>query len=84
MLNSGATVSLSRPFGRYFNASTVLDLTDLQDNKAGHSDLVFVKASIFARFNKLSASISGQSSWRFYGSVRTRDDYVRIDLSRYF
>lgn len=83
-LTSSAAVSLSRPVGRFMQMSLMLDVTDMQDSKSGRTDLVFFRTNLFTRFNKLTASLNGQSSWRFYGRLTTRDDYVRLDFSRTF
>jgi len=83
-LSSSASVSLNRPIAQVMQLSVSLDLTDLRDDKLGRTDLVYFRSNLYARFNKLTFTLSGQSSWRFYGSLLTRDDYVRLDITRYF
>jgi|GEM_PF-1124890 len=83
-LSSNASLSFGRPIGQIIQMSMSLDLTDLQDGKSGRTDLVYFRSNLFARFNKLTVTLSGQSSWRFYGSLLTRDDYLRLDVTRYF
>ncbi|GFE62108.1 hypothetical protein [Geobacter sp. AOG2] len=44
----------------------------------------YVKAGLQGRISKLFLSLTGQSVLRIYGSQSTRDDYVRVEVKRYF
>jgi hypothetical protein len=47
-------------------------------------DYVYAKVNLQGRINKLFINLVGQSTWRDSGSLNTRDDYVRLELRRYF
>jgi hypothetical protein len=57
---------------------------DTRTENRDASDAIYLRANFRVLFNRLTANLMGQSSWRIYGNARTRDDYVRIDITRYF
>jgi hypothetical protein len=83
-LTSDASLALSRPVLQFMQMTLMLDMSDIRDNKQGNTDLLFFRSNLSARFNKLTITLNGQSSWRFFGSSLNRDDYVRLDVVRYF
>jgi len=83
-LTSDASLALSRPVLQFMQMTLMLDMSDIRDNKQGNTDLLFFRSNLSARFNKLTITLNGQSSWRFFGSSLSRDDYVRLDVVRYF
>jgi len=44
----------------------------------------YVKAGLQGRISKLFLSLTGQSVLRIYGAQSTRDDYIRVEVKRYF
>ena len=83
-ITSEASLALSRPVLQFMQASLMLDMSDIRDNKQGCTDLLYFRTNLSARFNKLTVTLNGQSSWSFYGSSLNRNDYVRLDFVRYF
>lgn len=83
-ITSDGSVALSRPVLQFMQMTLMLDMSDLWDNKQGRTDLLFFRSNLSARFNKLTVTLNGQSSWRFIGTSLSRDDYVRLDVVRYF
>jgi hypothetical protein len=81
---SDGSITLGRPVLQFLQMTLMLDLSDIRDNKQGRTDLLFFRTNLSARFNKLTIALNGQSSWRFYGSTLNRDDYVRLNVTRYF
>jgi hypothetical protein len=61
-------------------------LANVSDDRSGRgqTDLINVNANVSAQFNKLSVRLNGQTGWRFFGTLLTRDDIVRLEMSRYF
>ncbi|KAA0891330.1 hypothetical protein [Oryzomonas rubra] len=47
-------------------------------------DLIYFKTTLRARFNKLLFSLTSQVNWNITGSMSTRDDIVRFELTRFF
>lgn len=61
-----------------------LNFVDERGGGSPNGDKVFVRSTFKARFNQVTLSLSGSSSWRLTGATRTRDDFFRMELKRYF
>ena len=79
-----ASVNGSRSLDYGLLLSLGASLVDTRRDNSDANDSVYAKASLRARFNRLDITLMGQTSWRFYGNVSTRDDYIRCNIVRYF
>lgn len=61
-----------------------LNFIDERGGRALASDNIFLRATLRARFNKFTASLYGSSGWRIFGTSQERDDYVRLEVKRFF
>jgi hypothetical protein len=57
---------------------------DDRGGTSGTSDSISLRAALKMRFNRLTVNLLGSSGWRINGNSTNRDDYVRIEVKRYF
>jgi hypothetical protein len=77
----------SASYGRDISDWSRLLLTFIfldQRGKNGTSDDLSLRASLRARFNKVTVNLLGSSGWRINSNSTSRDDYIRIEVKRYF
>jgi hypothetical protein len=80
-LNTSA--SYSRDISDWARAMLTFTFLD-QRGKNGTSDSFSLRATLRARFNRLTVTLLGSSGWRINENSTNRDDYIRIELKRYF
>jgi hypothetical protein len=81
------TVDLGASYTRALFSWAQLTMAVNYFNTQGDSytrDYVYAKVNLQGRINKLFINLVGQSTWRNSGALNTRDDYVRLELRRYF
>jgi hypothetical protein len=79
-----ASANVTRSLSRAVLLSLATSFVDTRRDDKDSREAIYFKANLRARFNKMDASLTGQTSWRFYGNAATRDDYIRLDITRYF
>jgi hypothetical protein len=84
IFSSSATISRGLNSWSQLSLSTNFIDTRREDGHKDSTDAVSVKANLRFWFNKLTGNLLGQSSLRFFGKTTVRDDYVRMDITRYF
>ena len=78
------SASYNRDLSDWSNLILTFLFLDLRGGPSGTSDSISVRAGLRARFNRLTVNLLGSSGWRFDRNSASRDDYIRLEVRRYF
>jgi len=78
------SVSYGHPVTPWSQIQLSLIAVDTRWGPQGTTDYLYFRLNYQARFNRLTLSLTGSTGWRFYGNTTLRDDFVRLELVRYF
>jgi hypothetical protein len=78
------SATYSRPLNIWSQIQVSLIAVDNRWGPQGNTDYLYFKVFLQARYNMITLSLVGSSGWRFFGNTTLRDDYVRLELTRYF
>jgi hypothetical protein len=78
------SATYSRPLNIWSQIQVSLIAVDNRWGPQGTTDYLYFKVLLQARYNMITLSLIGSSGWRLYGHTTLRDDYVRLELTRYF
>lgn len=74
----------NRSLFSWLQSGLSMDYVDTRTTNDIFNKYLYVKATLQGRISKLFVSLTGQSILRIYGPSSLRNDYVRLEVKRYF
>jgi hypothetical protein len=80
--NASATYSRDLTYWSRLLLSSIF--LDNRGGRSGSSDAISIRASLQARFNRLTVKLLGSSGWKISGRSTDLDNFIRLEIKRDF